>query len=335
MSLLHVEDLAVEFTTRDGAVRPLTGIGFSLEQGEILGLVGETGSGKSVTAQAVMGLLPFLDGRVSKGKIRFMDQELTTLPETDYQKLRGNRISLISQNPMTSLDPVYRVGDQIVEGLRCHTGLSKPEARQRAVAVMSELGIPNAEKVFIQYPHQLSGGLKQRIVIAMGLCADARLLIADEPTTALDVTVQAQIIDLFARTVEKKNLGMIMITHDLGVIAHLCHRVAVMYAGTLVETGDVATLFAKPVHPYTRALLGCIPVMGMDEESLDAIPGNVPSVRTFPPGCRYHPRCPAVQEICRTRWPDTIDTPYGTRVACHQFTPQFTQQFSPDWRTTP
>lgn len=322
MSLLKLDDIAVEFNTRDGVVQPLSGVSLSLDRGEILGLVGETGSGKSVTAQAVMGLLPFLEGRVSAGTMTFMGQDLLSLPETQYQKLRGNRISLISQNPMTALDPVYTVGNQIVEGLMLHTDLSGDQARKRAVDVMSSLGIPNAAKVFHQYPHQLSGGLKQRIVIAMGLCADPRLLIADEPTTALDVTVQAQIIELFRRTVRERNLGMIMITHDLGVIANLCHRVAVMYAGTLVETGDVASVFREPHHPYTKALLNCIPSLGMAEDSLDAIPGNVPSVRTFPKGCRYHPRCPAAVSLCRDVPPDTVEV-RGAQVRCHQFSPSW------------
>ncbi|WP_022665892.1 ABC transporter ATP-binding protein [Desulfospira joergensenii] len=323
MSLLTLKDIKVEFKTRDGIVQPLNGVSFELEAGEILGLVGETGSGKSVTAQAVMGLLPFLDGRVSSGEISFMGRDMLSLSEPEYQQLRGNQISLISQNPMTSLDPVYRVGHQIVEGLQLHTDLSREQARERAVNVMSSLGIPNSEKVFHQFPHQLSGGLKQRIVIAMGLCADPRLLIADEPTTALDVTVQAQIVELFRQTVEKMDLGLIMITHDLGVIANLCDRVAVMYAGNLVEIGDVKSVFARPGHPYTKALLNCIPVLNMEADSLKAIPGNVPSVRTYPKGCRYHPRCPDAGPLCRKIPPEIIRTDPGSRVLCHQFSPQW------------
>lgn len=319
MSLLSVKDLSVTFNTRDGDVTPLSGVSFDIESGEILGLVGETGSGKSVTAQAIMGLLPFLDGRVAAGTITFLDRELSTLPEEAYQKLRGNRISLIPQNPMTSLDPVYTVGSQIVEGLRLHTGLTGKDARARAVSVMSSLGIPNAPKVFHQYPHQLSGGLKQRIVIAMGLCGDPKLLIADEPTTALDVTVQAQIVALFKETVAEKNVGLIMITHDLGVIAHLCDRVAVMYAGSLVETGPVSQVFKHPCHPYTRSLIDCIPKMGMTADTLAAIPGNVPSVRSYPKGCRYHPRCAGAREICRTSVPRECHTPSGSRIRCHEY----------------
>lgn len=327
MSLLTVENLEVEFNTRDGVVTPLNGINFDMDAGEILGLVGETGSGKSVTAQAVMGLLPFLNGRVSAGKILFNDLDLLALSEKEYQQLRGNQISLISQNPMTSLDPVYKVGHQIVEGLKLHLKISTEDAGKRAVDVMTSLGIPNAVKVFHQYPHQLSGGLKQRIVIAMGLCADPRLLIADEPTTALDVTVQAQIIELFKETTRTRNIGLIMITHDLGIISHLCHRVVVMYAGNVVEAGPVELVFTTPRHPYTLALLNCIPKLGMADRSLNAIPGNVPSVRTFPNGCRYHPRCPDAKTICAKETPGTLALGNKHRVKCHKF--------NPDWRTAP
>lgn len=322
MTLLKVEELKVSFKTRDGAVEPLSGISFDIDAGEILGLVGETGSGKSVTAQAIMGLLPFLEGRVSGGRILFNDRDLLAISEKEYQQLRGNQISLISQNPMTSLDPVYKVGDQIVEGLKLHMDIRLVDARKRAVDVMTSLGIPNAEKVFNQYPHQLSGGLKQRIVIAMGLCADPRLLIADEPTTALDVTVQAQIIELFKRTTQKRNLGLIMITHDLGIISHLCDKVVVMYAGTVVETGQVASVFTDPKHPYTRALLDCIPKLGMADRSLHAIPGNVPSVSTFPSGCRYHPRCPEMKSYCKKISPEIVQAE-NSQVKCHQFTPRW------------
>jgi peptide/nickel transport system ATP-binding protein len=329
MTLLSVDNISVEFTTRDGCVEPLNGISFDLNDGEIVGLVGETGSGKSVTAQAIMGLLPFLDGKVSQGRILFKGNDLLSLSEYEYQKIRGNQISLISQNPMTSLDPVYKVGDQIVEGLRLHLDITRSEAAKKAVAVMTSLGIANSEKVFSQYPHQLSGGLKQRIVIAMGLCADPKLLIADEPTTALDVTVQAQIIALFKKTIQNRHMGMIMITHDLGVIAHLCDKVVVMYAGTVVEKGSVSAVFNEPGHPYTSSLLGCIPTFGMAQKTLNAIPGNVPSVRTFPSGCRYHPRCLKARPVCVDHSPETIRAPNGTQVKCHMFSPDWSKDHEP------
>ena len=322
MTLLQVESLKVRFKTRDGFVEPLNDICFDIDAGEILGLVGETGSGKSVTSQAIMGLLGFLNGEVTSGRILFKGQDLISLSESQWQELRGNQISLISQNPMTSLDPVYRVGDQIVEGLRLHMDITKQDARNRAVDVMSSLRIPNAEKVFYQYPHQLSGGLKQRIVIAMGLCADPQLLIADEPTTALDVTVQAQIIELFRETTRKLGIGLLMITHDLGIIAQLCDRVAVMYAGTIVEIGSVESVFNEPMHPYTKSLLSCVPKFGMAARSLSAIPGNVPSVQTFPTGCRYHPRCLDKKLVCAEHTPETIRFENGTQVGCHKYTLQ-------------
>ena len=284
MSLLSVKNLSVAFSTRDGEVMPLSGVSFEMEPGEILGLVGETGSGKSVTSQAIMGLLPFLNGRVAGGSISFMGEDLGALSEDEYQKIRGNRISLIPQNPMTSLDPVYTVGNQIVEGLKLHTGLSGDKAVKKAVSVMTSLGIPNAAKVFHQYPHQLSGGLKQRIVIAMGLCGDPKLLIADEPTTALDVTVQAQIVALFKQTVAEKNVGLIMITHDLGVIAHLCHRVAVMYAGCLVETGPVSQVFQTALPPLYPLADQLHPQDGHGGRYLGCHSGQCPQCQKLPWG---------------------------------------------------
>ena len=319
MSLLKVESLRVRFKTEDGYVEPLDGVGFEIEPGEVMGLVGETGSGKSVTAQAVMGLLPFINGEVTEGRIIFMGKDLLSLSEKQWQKYRGARLSLISQNPMTSLDPVYRVGEQIVEGMLLHLDISKPEARRRTIDLMASLQIPNPERVYYQYPHQLSGGLKQRIVIAMGLCADPRLLIADEPTTALDVTVQAQIVALFKEATVQRGIGLLLITHDLGVIAQICDKVAVMYAGTVVEFGDVMSIFNHPKHPYTESLLHCIPKLGMQKGILKAIPGNVPSVRTFPSGCRFHPRCSDVMSACQLQKPGNIHLETGINVACIKY----------------
>lgn len=319
MTLLQVESLRVRFKTEDGYVEPLDGVSFEIEKGQVVGLVGETGSGKSVTAQAIMGLLPFVRGEVTGGRMMFMGNDLLSLSEEEWQKYRGAKLSLISQNPMTSLDPVYRVGDQIVEGMRLHLDITKTRARQRAVELMGSLQIPNSERVYHQYPHQLSGGLKQRIVIAMGLCAGPQLLIADEPTTALDVTVQAQIVALFKEAAVERGIGLLLITHDLGVIAQLCDKVAVMYAGTVVEFGDAMSVFNEPKHPYTESLLHCIPKLGMQKGSLMAIPGNVPSVRTFPKGCRYHPRCRDVMPVCSLQKPAEIHLENGINVACLKY----------------
>jgi len=319
MALLQVESLRVRFKTEDGYVEPLDGVGFDIEAGEVVGLVGETGSGKSVTAQAIMGLLPFMNGEVTAGRILFMGTDLVSLSEAQWQKYRGAKLALISQNPMTSLDPVYRVGDQIVEGMRLHVEIAKSKARQRTVELMRTLHIPNPERVYHQYPHQLSGGLKQRIVIAMGLCAGPRLLIADEPTTALDVTVQAQIVALFKEATAERGIGLLLITHDLGVIAQICDKVAVMYAGTIVEFGDVFSVFNDPKHPYTQSLVNCIPKLGMTKDTLRAIPGIVPSVRTFPDGCRFHPRCGAVEAACRLQKPANTHLETGINVACLKY----------------
>jgi oligopeptide/dipeptide ABC transporter ATP-binding protein len=249
-----------------------------------------------------------------------MGKDLLSFSEEQWQKYRGAKLSLISQNPMTSLDPVYRVGEQIVEGMLLHLDISKPEARRRAVDLMASLQIPNPERVYYQYPHQLSGGLKQRIVIAMGLCAGPRLLIADEPTTALDVTVQAQIVALFKEATIQRGISLLLITHDLGVIAQICDKVAVMYAGTVVEFGDVLSIFNQPKHPYTESLLHCIPKLGMQKGILKAIPGNVPSVRTFPSGCRFHPRCGDVTSACQLQKPGNIHLDSGINVACLKYT---------------
>jgi len=319
MLLLQVESLHVRFKTEDGYVEPLDGVSFEIQPGEVVGLVGETGSGKSVTALAIMGLLPFINGEVTNGHIMLMGEDLLSLTEEQWQTYRGAKLSLISQNPMTSLDPVYRVGDQIVEGMVLHLNISKSKARSSAIDLMRYLHIPNPERVYYQYPHQLSGGLKQRIVIAMGLCADPQLLIADEPTTALDVTVQAQIVALFKEATTERGIGMLLITHDLGVIAQICDRVAVIYAGMIVEFGDVLSLFDNPKHPYTQSLLNCIPKQGMEKGALKAIPGNVPSVRTFPSGCRFHPRCNDVKTACQLQRPSSIHLEDGINVACLKY----------------
>ena len=318
MTFLEVKDLEVEFQVDKKSVKPIERISFEMNEGEVLGIVGETGSGKSLTAHAILGLSTLVGGKIG-GSVRFEERELLSISEKEMQSIRGAQIALIPQNPMTSLDPVYRVGDQIVEGLVRHSKISKREAKQQVIDLMGRLRIPKANRVFQQYPHQLSGGLKQRIVIAMGLCTNPRLLIADEPTTALDVTVQAQIMRLFKEMTEDRGIGLFLITHDLGVIAQVCDKVAVMYAGNMVEFGKIETVFNTPSHPYTKALLDCIPYIGMKKGSLSAIYGNVPSAGNYPNGCRYHPRCPHSHSQCETTVPVTIEIEGGTRVACHLY----------------
>lgn len=312
MALLEVQDLAVMIGER----KPLDGVSFNLDKGEILGLVGESGSGKSLTALAIAGLLPLMGGIISRGSAKFDGKELTTLAEREYRSLRGRRIAFITQNPMTALDPVQRIGEQIDIVSRMHLGLSAAAARQRSVELLTKLRIAEAASVCLQYPHQLSGGMKQRIVIAMALAGKPDLIIADEPTTALDVTVQAQIILLLANLVKEQGLALLLITHDMGVVAQSCDKVAVLYAGRLVESRDVNTLFKQPRHPYTRALIDCIPQGETVRHRLTGIPGSVPTVSEYPSGCRYHPRCPNRQPICERETPPA-EAVRGGLAFCH------------------
>ena len=310
--LLAVEGLTVGI----GTVQPLSGISFAVDRGEILGLVGESGSGKSLTALAVTGLLPLIGGRITGGSVIFDGVDLTRLPEARLRPLRGRRIGFITQNPMTALDPVQRIGDQVDVVARMHLGLPKAAARARTVDLLTQLRIPEAAVICEAYPHQLSGGMKQRIVIAMALAGDPDLIVADEPTTALDVTVQAQIIHILATLVKDRGLALILITHDMGVVAQICDRVAVLYAGRLAEARAVRPLFAAAAHPYTAALIGCIPREGMAPGALTGIPGAVPGVARYPQGCRFHPRCPQASAVCAEDAPALVAMTGGT-VACH------------------
>jgi len=309
--LLSVEDLRIGF----GPLEPLVGVDLGVDAGEILGLVGESGSGKSMTAMSIMGMLPLMGGRIKQGRIVFDGLDLTTINEASYRKLRGGRIALITQNPMTSLDPVVRVGRQIDQASQLHLGLNRKVAKSRTIELMDRMRIPSPQQAYNLFPHQLSGGLRQRIVIAMALAGDPDLLIADEPTTALDVTVQAQIIQLLVELVRDRGLGLILITHDMGVIAQTCDRVAVMYCGRVVEYGPVTTLFDDPRHPYTRALISCIPQLGMAPGTLTGIPGMVPSSHDMPRGCRFNPRCDSVMDDCRLKEP-LMKTEEARSVAC-------------------
>jgi oligopeptide/dipeptide ABC transporter ATP-binding protein len=310
---LDVRNLSIDIA----GIKPLDGIGFSVDKGQILGIVGESGSGKSLTALTVMGLLPLIGGRVERGSVRFDGTELTTLPEPDFRRLRGRRIGFITQNPMTSLDPVMRVGAQIDQVSRLHLGLDAKAARGRSIALIERLRIPAAATVYHQYPHQLSGGMKQRIVIAVALAADPDLIVADEPTTALDVTIQAQIVQLLVELVRDRGLALILITHDMGVVAQACDRVVVLYAGRVAESHDVKMIFADPRHPYTQALIRCIPRDGTAPGSLAGIPGSVPSVANYPSGCRFHPRCDRSGPPCLTIVPKLERLASGADIACH------------------
>ena len=313
MALLALENVSVGI----GALTPLSDVSLTLDKGEVIGLVGESGSGKSLTALSVLGLLPLIGGRVSGGSIRFDGTELTTLAESAYRKLRGRRIAMISQNPMTSLDPIVRIGEQIDQVSRLHLGLSASAARARSLETLERLRIPDAATVHRNYPHQLSGGMKQRIVIAMALAAEPDLIVADEPTTALDVTIQAQIIQTLADLARDRGLALMLITHDMSVVAQTADRVVVMYAGRVAESDAVEAIFAAPRHPYTRALIRCIPRPEQAPGSLRGIPGIVPGVANYPGGCRYHPRCADARSRCEHDVPPLVPDDDGATVACH------------------
>ncbi len=312
MALLSVQDLSVSI----GRVQPLDRISLEVDKGQILGVVGESGSGKSLTAMAIMGLLPLLGGRVSGGSIQFGGVELVGLQAHAYRQLRGKRLALITQNPMTSLDPMLKVGAQIDQVALLHLGLSPQEARARSLELLQQLRIPDAATVYHQYPHQMSGGMKQRIVIAMALAGDPDLIIADEPTTALDVTIQAQIIQILVDLVRSRGLALMLITHDMGVVAQACDKVVVLYGGRVAESNSVNATFAQPAHPYTHALIGCIAQTNQALGTLKGIPGTVPSVGDYASGCRYHPRCERAQAVCRSEIPALRQCGAGS-VACH------------------
>ncbi|AZO68058.1 ABC transporter ATP-binding protein [Mesorhizobium sp. M6A.T.Cr.TU.016.01.1.1] len=311
--LLAVDMLQISF----GALSPVDDVTLSVDRGEILGVVGESGSGKSLTATAIMGLLPRVGGQIAAGRIRFDGSDLVHMRERELRKLRGGRVALITQNPMTSLDAMMRVGPQIDQAARRHLGLSRRAARTRSLELMADLRIPDPASVYALYPHQLSGGMKQRIVIAMALAGDPELLVADEPTTALDVTVQAQIVQILTDLVKQRGLGLILITHDMSVVAQTCDRVAVMYCGRVVELADVNAIFEQPRHPYTQALIRCIPRHDMARGTMTAIPGMVPGAMALPPGCRFNPRCPLASERCRVEIPVLRIGACGNGVACH------------------
>ncbi|MBP8241425.1 MAG: ABC transporter ATP-binding protein [Thermoflexales bacterium] len=292
--MLEIKGLKTQFYTEDGVIKAVDGVDLYVKRGETLGIVGESGCGKSVTSLSVMRLVS-APGKITEGKIIFDGADLLKLPEKEMTKIRGNRISMIFQQPTTCLNPVFKIGDQISEVLNIHQSLGKEAGQKRAIELLRMVGIPSPEKRAQAYPHEISGGQAQRVMIAMALACAPELLIADEPTTALDVTIQAQILDLMRGLKEKTGTAIMLITHDLGVVAEMADRVVVMYAGQIVEEADVRTLFAHPLHPYTKGLLGSIPVLGVVRDRLDVIPGFVPNLLNPPPGCRFEPRC----EICK------------------------------------
>lgn len=312
--LLDVRDLCVEFSIGPGATRALDGVSFTVMPGEILGLVGESGAGKSLTGAAIIGLIE-PPGRMSQGEIRWEGRRIDGLPERALRRLRGRRIGAIFQDPSTSLDPIQTIGRQLIETLRTHFPLSRAEARAKAIDLLRQTGMAAAEQRLDQYPHQLSGGLRQRVVIALALAAEPALIIADEPTTALDVSIQAQIIDLLRSLARERRTAVMLITHDMGVIAQACDRVAVMYAGRVVEIGSVRSIIDTPSHPYTRGLIGAIPPLDQDRDRLLQIDGAMPRPGGAPAGCAFHPRCPQAMPAC-TRERPALQAVGAAQVAC-------------------
>jgi oligopeptide/dipeptide ABC transporter ATP-binding protein len=318
-TLLDVRNLKTYFYTDDGVVKAVDGVDFDVSRGEVLGLVGESGCGKSVTSLSIMRLIS-VPGKIKEGEIFFEGRDLLKLTEAEMVNMRGDRISMIFQQPQSSLNPVFKVGDQVAEVLHIHQDFGKEEAWSKAVDLLKLVGIPDPEAKAHAYPHEMSGGQAQRVMIAMALALNPQLLIADEPTTALDVTIQAQILDLMRDLRTRLNTAVILITHDLGVIAEMADRVAVMYAGRIVEQADVTTLFRRPLHPYTQGLLASIPILGQVKDVLDVIPGSVPNLVNLPPGCRFAPRCRARLEhqltMCTETEPELIPAETGHIVRC-------------------
>jgi oligopeptide transport system ATP-binding protein len=326
MALLSVRDLTVRFDTHHGNVRAVDGVSFDLEEGQTLGLVGESGSGKSVTNLAMMGLIPQPPGVIEKGEVLYDGKDLLKLRPRELQSLRGNEISMIFQDPMTSLNPLLTIGEQLGEVLEIHKGMRRREARGHCVSALGDVGIPAPESRLDQYPHELSGGMRQRVMIAMALLCDPRVLIADEPTTALDVTIQAQILELMKALQKRRGTAIILITHDLGVVAGMSDKVNVMYAGKLVETGEVRELFRSPAHPYTAGLLSSVPrLTASTEHALRSIPGNPPDLADLPPGCAFEPRCSVSTAACTRSVPELVPVENAVQrmAAC-----------SPAWRST-
>ncbi|NHJ01985.1 MAG: ABC transporter ATP-binding protein [Candidatus Heimdallarchaeota archaeon] len=318
-TLLDIRDLRTYFYTKKGVVRAVDGISYSIKRGESLGLVGESGCGKSVSALTLMRLIPQPPGKIVSGEVYFDGINLLKLPMHEMRKIRGNKISMIFQDPMTSLNPVLTVGDQVGETIALHQELTKREVIERVIEYFAMVGLPNPEDRVENYPHQLSGGMRQRVGIAMALSCNPNLLIADEPTTALDVTIQAQILEIMANLMQEIQTSLILITHNLGLVVELSQKVAVMYAGHIAEFGRVDHIFEAPMHPYTIGLHESIPKINIKRDRLIPIPGEVPDLINPPPGCPFHPRCSKAMPVCRESYPDTVEIEPGHKVACHLY----------------
>ncbi|MFD2628541.1 ABC transporter ATP-binding protein [Oceanobacillus kapialis] len=314
-NLLEVKNLHTHFFTENGVIPSVNGVSFSVKKGEIIGIVGESGCGKSVTSLSILQLIN-KPGKIVDGEIRFHDQDLTTFSEKEIRKIRGNKISMIFQEPLTSLNPVFTIGHQISEAIRLHQDVDKKEAKQRSISLLRKVGMANPERQYHAFPHLLSGGMRQRVMIAMALSCNPELLIADEPTTALDVTIQKQILKLMKNLSNELNTSIILITHDLGVIAEMVDRVVVMYGGEIVEENDVFNLFKNPKHPYTKGLLNSTPKIHQLKEKLQSIDGNVPTPDQLPTGCNFQDRCPFAMEKCREQSPNLVTSENGSSVRC-------------------
>lgn len=315
-NILEIKNMHTYFFTDKGTVKSVDGVDIELERGKTLGIVGESGSGKSVTALSLMGLLMGTTGKVVEGEIILDGQDILKLSEDERRELRGKDIAMVFQEPMTSLNPVMKIGDQIMESIMMHQHLSKEEAKKLTIGILKKTGLPRVERIVNEYPFQLSGGQRQRVMIAMALVCNPKILIADEPTTALDVTIQAQILDLMNQLKKEIGTSIIFITHDLGVVAEICDEVVVMYCGRVVEKANVYDLFEKPSHPYTEGLLASIPKMGVEVDELESIPGNVPNPKFMPKGCKFAPRCKYAEEICHEEEPGFFDVGNGHLSRC-------------------
>jgi peptide/nickel transport system ATP-binding protein len=329
MALLEVRDLETRFYTEDGVVHAVNGISYSIEAGEHFGIVGESGAGKSVASLSLMGLIDD-PGHIEGGEIVFKGEDVRSMSDERLREIRGGEMAMIFQDPQTALNPVYTVGEQIAEAVRVHEDVTDREARERAIEMLDVVGIPDPAERYSDYPHQFSGGMQQRAVIATALSCDPELIIADEPTTALDVTIEAQILELLDELSRETDTAIQLITHDLGVVAGICDRVMVMYAGEVVEKATVEDLYYDPSHPYTAGLMGAIPRIGDDRDRLDTIPGTMPDLVDLPPGCRFHPRCPYAEDVCHEDHPRLMDVDTGEWgeefdqdahiAACHEYT---------------